>query len=134
MTAVAAATAAAALAAALAALLLLLGRGGGFFCASFFFGDGSGAAALVAEFFGWHGLAGPVETTDAGGDIGVGSAGLRWIMPVTGGGGNEFGVAVASVAGFGLRTRGVGDLWQGFAGADACVPVAGLLANSTGGW
>jgi len=123
--AVAVAAAAAALAAAFAALLLFLG---GFLSTSFFFGEESRVAALVFAGLGVHTL--PVEAVLVGSE-GGGNVGGSNFSPLEFGGGGV-GVEVAD-CGLGFRTRGAGVLLHGFAGAEACVPVAGLLANSAGG-
>jgi hypothetical protein len=123
--AVAVAAAAAASAAAFAALLLFLG---GLFSTSFFLGEESRVAEFVFGGLGVHTL--PVDGVLVGSEGGGSGVGSNFSALEFGGGGNDVGVAGC---GLGFRTSGVGFLLHGFAGAEACVPVARLFANSVGG-
>jgi hypothetical protein len=100
---------------------------GGFFSTSFFLGEESCVAVFAG--LGVHTL--PVEAVLAGSEGGGNGTGSNFSAPEFGGGGNGAGVA-SCVLGFSIS--GAGLLLHGFAGAEACVPVAGLLANSVGGW
>ena len=83
----------------------------------------------VFAAFGAHTLL--VDAVLAGSEGGGNGTGSNFNAPEFGGGGNGVGVA-SCVLGFSIS--GAGLLLHGFAGAKACVPVAGLLANSVGGW
>lgn len=85
-------------------------------------------AEFVFDGFGVHTL--PVDAVLVGSEGGGSGVGSNFSALEFSAGGKGVG---AADCGLGFRTRGVGVLLQGFAGADACVPIAGLLANSVGG-